>query len=67
MNKKQQQIINLIEEDGMVDGSHHKQWILDQILRIILKKEYNSWLEKYNSETDENGEIYGEWDQGIAP
>lgn len=57
-------IVELIGHLGMIEGSHHKQWILDQILRICLKTDeaYNAWIEKFNSEdNDEN------WDSGISP
>lgn len=36
--KKKQRIENAIEmivDMGQYDGSHHKQWVLDQVLRIL--------------------------------
>jgi hypothetical protein len=56
-----------IEQWGGVDGGHHKQWVLDQVMRILLDKDYDSWLDEYNNEVDDEGELLGEWDQGIAP
>ena len=42
---------------GMIDGAHHKQWVLDEILRALLGKErYRTWIENYE-----------DWDEGIAP
>jgi hypothetical protein len=28
-------VLYFIEKYGQIDGSHHKQWVLDQIVRII--------------------------------
>ena len=33
---KEERISFLINEYGWIDGAHHKQWILDQVMRIIL-------------------------------
>ena len=60
-------VVELITQYGGIDGAHHKQWLLDQTLRTLLGDSYNSWREAYDNHTDENGEIYGEWDEGIAP
>jgi len=58
--------VSVIEEYGMTDGAHHKQWILDQVLRAILgAKGYDKWLSTYNA-TAQSGE-WPEWDQGVAP
>jgi hypothetical protein len=55
--------IDLILKYGMIDGAHHKQWILDQILRILIEEPwYEVRMSKYNSNED-----YDEWDIGIAP
>lgn len=48
---------------GGVDGGHHKQWVIDQMLRSILgNKDYQAWVERMNSDPD-----YDPWDTGIAP
>lgn len=53
---------DLIYEYGGIDGDHHKQWLLDQILQILLSEnDYNEWLKDYN----QSG--YDEWNKGIAP
>lgn len=59
--RKEQKIFEMIADYGGVDGAHHKQWVLDQCLRILLSHEgYKSW--KY--ECLHKG---FEWDEGIAP
>jgi hypothetical protein len=48
---------------GMIDGDHHKQWVIDQMLRAILGDNgYKEWVQKMNSDPD-----YEPWDVGIAP
>lgn len=47
---------------GGIDGSHHKQWLIDQMLRIIAGADYSRIVELYNSDPE-----YDKWDVGIAP
>lgn len=57
--------VNTAIQYGQVDGSHHKMWVIDQMLRELLpEKEYKEFVEEY--EHGEDGEEY-EWDTGIAP
>ncbi len=67
ITRKEAEILRLIESYGGIDGSHHKQWILDQIVRIIChsKNDYYLWLQLY--EEGEDGPNTYEWDTGIAP
>lgn len=67
VEKLRDEAVDLILQYGMIDGSHHKQWVLDQVLRILLDTEYDGVIETFNSFTDENNELYDEWDVGIAP
>ena len=59
-----------ILESGGVDGAHHKQWVLDQVLRHLLSERgYATFCTEYRGNYDEENEEweYGEWDEGIAP
>lgn len=48
---------------GMVDGAHHKQWVIDQMLRVLLGKHgYEFWVSEQNKDPE-----YRRWDTGIAP
>lgn len=47
---------------GMIDGAYHKQWVIDQMLRILLGDEYTNNILDYNADSD-----YADWDVGIAP
>lgn len=52
---------------GQIDGSHHRLWVIDQMIRELCGDEdtYNQWVAKYE-EPLENGDYYV-WDCGIAP
>ncbi len=45
---------------GQIDGAHHKMWVIDQIVRILTKNQYDAVIKV------SNGDEY-EWDVGIAP
>ena len=56
--------LDLITADGGIDGSHHKQWVLDQLVRI-LADDYDKWVAEYQN--GEDGPRTYIWDEGIAP
>lgn len=56
--------LNLIYEYGGIDGSHHKQWVLDQLVRI-LSVDYQEWVKKY--EEGEDGPQTYLWERGVIP
>ena len=66
-NERIQSAVALIEEYGGIDGGHHKQWLLDQVMRALLQEQYAAWREEYDNYLDEDGNTYSEWDEGVAP
>lgn len=60
--------LEFIREWGGEDGAHHKQWVLDQLVRILTESpdEYEQWVKRYEHDGDHALIIY-EWDEGIAP
>lgn len=46
-----------------VEGGHHQQWVIDQMIRELLGNQvnYNKWVANYEND----GEY--EWNPGIAP
>jgi len=54
--------VRIAEQYGSIDGAHHKQWVVDQMLRVLLGDRYDEWLRRQNDDPN-----YGEWDTGIAP
>jgi hypothetical protein len=64
------QAVELIAQYGWIDGAHHKQWVLDQVLRALLGEGYEKFIadnfhERYR-EGDEDV-VTDHWDRGIAP
>jgi len=53
-------ICEFILQNGWYEGSHHKQWVLDQVLRMLSGPEYEDRVARFESK-------YGEWDTGISP
>lgn len=48
---------------GMIGGEHHKQWVIDQMVRSLLgEKDYDEWVQHMNADPD-----YEPWDTGTAP
>lgn len=45
---------------GQIDGAHHKDWVIDQMLRVLAGAEYERLIALYNTEGYE-------WYVGIAP
>lgn len=56
----------LILQYGDVDGAHHKQWLIDQIVRVLVgNDDYPAWVA--NFERGELGPHTYSWKEGIAP
>lgn len=55
-----EQALIIIAQYGSIDGAHHKQWVIDQVLRCILADNYQEWV----NDLCVDGEV---WDTGIAP
>jgi hypothetical protein len=54
-----------IERYGGIDGDHHKQWVLDQVVRALTGDGYEQWVVEQCD--GEDGPNTYEWDEGIAP
>ena len=46
------------------DGGHHKQWVIDQVVRALVP-DYKQWVKAW--EAGEDGPQTYSWDEGIAP
>lgn len=64
MTDDRQKILNAIEfiaEWGTVDGAHHKQWVVDQVMRILAGESYENFVADFR-------EVHlDDWPVGIAP
>lgn len=56
--------LDVIARFGGIDGAHHKQWVLDQVVRS-LSHDYEAWVKAF--EDGEDGPQTYEWDEGITP
>lgn len=54
------QALDLIDRSGGVDGAHHKQWVLDQVVRILAGDRYDEWVACRKAEDYD-------WEEGIPP
>ena len=50
---------------GGIEGTHHKTWVIDQMVRTLTGVKYYQWVREHN-EGKEGPDTY-EWDKGIAP
>lgn len=64
-NETIKEIEALIKTYAGFDGGHHKQWLLDQIVRKITGNTYEQWVSEW--EDGEDGPESYKWDCGIAP
>ncbi len=67
MNAKQriQAALEVAYDFGDTDGAHHKQWVIDQMVRALTAHEYEEWVANRKA-GDHGPETYG-WEEGIAP
>lgn len=63
--EKIQQAIKIAVEYGGIDGAHHKDWVIDQMVRALAESDYEKIVA--DACKDENGETVYEWNTGIAP
>ena len=54
-------IAEFIVENGSYDGEHHKQWVLDQVLRQLLGDNYKGFIKDFMYECETI------WEKGVAP
>lgn len=58
-------------EYSQIDGSHHKAWCIDQMVRALCgdDKTYKAWIKLYTKPfVDDSGDLDSySWDEGIAP
>jgi hypothetical protein len=59
-------VLDMIGEFGGIDGGHHKQWLLNEILlSLMTQDEYEKWVAEWEDGAD--GPNTYSWDIGIAP
>ena len=57
--------IELAVQYGGIDGAHHKDWVIDQMVRVLAGDDYEQ-IVKDACDGEDGPETYS-WDCGIAP
>ena len=57
--------ITLATRYGSIDGAHHKNWVIDQMVRLLAGDDYDEVVRL--AKAGPNGPDSYEWDCGIAP
>ena len=58
-------VMELIVNYSQFAGEHHKMWVIDQIVRAIMKDNYDNFITAF-CDGEEGANTYS-WDTGIAP
>jgi hypothetical protein len=67
VKEAEQSALDIIIQYGGIDGAHHKDWVLDQVVRTLIGDDikYKEWVSLAKS--GEDGENTYEYNEGIAP
>ncbi len=57
--------LDIARRYGGIDGSHHRAWVIDQMVRALTGSTYNDFVA--DACNGEDGPNTYEWDIGIAP
>ena len=60
-----QKAIKVAVKYGGIDGEHHKNWVIDQMVRILAGNKYEKIVK--DACNGEDGPNTYEWDCGITP
>ena len=55
----------LIRDYGQTDGAHHKDWVLDQVVRVLTGPGYEQWVA--DAKNGKDGPDTYSYSEGIAP
>lgn len=63
IERRVEEAIRVASKYGQIDGSHHKMWTIDKMVKILCggEKGYKNFIEEF----EEDGEYH--WDTGVAP
>ena len=63
LQRQRNRALTIAARYGQIDGGHHKAWVIDQMCRALLGREYARFVAE--SKRGEDGPET--WDEGIAP
>lgn len=67
MHAREDKALCVIVRYGMIEGDHHRCWVIDQAARALTAEEYGDFVAAYESVRDEDGSKMYSWDEGIPP
>lgn len=62
--EKLEMIFDLAVSYAGVDGSHHKQYALVEIAKVIKGDDFDDWYEEFLGRDKYGDRIYCEWEEG---
>lgn len=65
LESRVQKALEVAAEYSQFDGSHHKSWAIDQMVRVLTGNDYKSWVSNYEF-AEKTQEEYV-WETGVAP
>lgn len=65
MEQKISEALDIIQRYGGCDGGHHKDWVLDQVVRILTGDGYDKWVA--DAKAGDDGPDTYSYETGIAP
>lgn len=63
--EKIQAAIDLAVKYGGIDGAHHKDWVIDQMVRVLAGEKYDE-IVREACDGEDSADTYS-WEVGIAP
>jgi hypothetical protein len=57
--------LEVADRYGGIDGAQHKQWVIDQMVRLLAGARYEQWVRQHN--TGPTGPEDYCWEEGCAP
>lgn len=63
--QRRDEALELARRYGGTQESHHKAWVIDQMCRVLLGDEYESWVAE--AKAGEDGPETYTWETGISP
>lgn len=66
--KRIRDAIEVATQYGGIDGAHHKQWVIDQMLQKLMSpQQYKRFVETRADGPNGEPDYYSEWDKGTPP
>lgn len=65
LSERVEAALEMVLRYGGIDGSHHKDWVLDQVVRVLTGPAYGDFVSQACDGDDGPGTY--SWDTGLAP